>query len=82
MTRATALTLLLGSMLLGALGPYGCATPPKPSELEAFEKLKSHPNLAAAQKRSPDLASASDALYEMSEEEWKSNDLENSRRDA
>jgi outer membrane protein OmpA-like peptidoglycan-associated protein len=59
-----------------------CATPPKPNELEAFEKLKQSPNYQAAQRRAPDMVANSEQLFSKSQEEWQSNDLENSRRDA
>jgi outer membrane protein OmpA-like peptidoglycan-associated protein len=60
----------------------GCATPPRPRELEAYEKLKKDPGLADATKRSPDLVTGSDKLGARATEEWESNDLEESRRDA
>ena len=59
-----------------------CAAPPKPSELEAFEKVKQSPNYQAAQRRAPDLVADSERLFSKSQEEWQDNDLENSRRDA
>ena len=37
--------------VLGAALVIGCATPPKPNELEAFEKIKQSPNYQAAQRR-------------------------------
>ncbi len=60
----------------------GCATPPKPNELEAFEKIKQSPNYQAAQRRAPDMVAESERLFGKSEEEWRDNDLEESRRDA
>ncbi len=60
----------------------GCATPPKPNELEAFEKLKQSANYQAAQRRAPDLVAESERLFGKSNEEWQSNDLDVSRRDA
>ena len=59
-----------------------CASAPKPAELDSLEKLRTQSNLAAAQKRSPDLARDSDELYNKANEEWRSKDLEESRRDA
>lgn len=67
---------------LGVLLVAGCAAPPKPNELESFEKLKQSPNYQAAQRRAPDMVAASEQLFTRSEEEWQANDLENSRRDA
>ena len=69
-------------LLLAALLVAGCATPPKPNELEAFEKLKQSPNYQAAQRRAPDLVAESERLFGKSNEEWQSNDLDLSRRDA
>lgn len=59
-----------------------CATPPKPSELEAFEKVKQSPNYQAAQRRAPNLVADSERLFSKSQEEWQDNELEDSRRDA
>jgi outer membrane protein OmpA-like peptidoglycan-associated protein len=59
-----------------------CATPPRPRELDAYDALRKDPNLAAAAKRSPDLVTSSDKLGSKATEEWQSNDLEESRRDA
>lgn len=69
--------LLMVGLLVG-----GCATPPKPNELEAFEKLKQSPNYQAAQRRSPDLVAESERLFGKANEEWQSNDLDVSRRDS
>ena len=59
-----------------------CATPPKPKELEAYELLRTANNLQEANKKSPDLVASAEKLGEKSREEWQSNDLEDSRRDA
>jgi outer membrane protein OmpA-like peptidoglycan-associated protein len=59
-----------------------CATPPKPNELDAFEKLKQSPNLDAARRRAPEMTADAERLLSKSQEEWQSNDLEESRRDA
>jgi outer membrane protein OmpA-like peptidoglycan-associated protein len=59
-----------------------CATPPKPRELDAFETLKKSAGVADAAKRSPDLVASSDRLGNKAHDEWQSNDLEESRRDA
>ncbi len=60
----------------------GCATAPKPPELEAFERIKSTPTVAQAAKKSPDLVADSDRLYDKARKEWQDKDLEESRRDA
>jgi outer membrane protein OmpA-like peptidoglycan-associated protein len=69
---------------LGVIGLLiiGCGAPPKPNELEAFEKVKRSPNYQAAQRRAPDLVAESERLFSKSQDEWQSNDLEESRRDA
>ena len=60
-----------------------CATPPKPRELEAYETLrKQTPTCQEAAKRSPDLVAAPRSSATKPSEEWQSNDLEESRRDA
>ncbi len=61
---------------------FGCATVPKPPELEALEHLRAAPEIASVQKHSPDLVSSSDKLYAQSTKEWQSKDIEESRRDA
>jgi len=59
-----------------------CATPPKPRELDTYEALRKNANIQEAAKKSPSLIAASEKLGERSIEEWQSNDLEESRRDA
>jgi len=59
-----------------------CATPPKPRELEAYDLMRKSANLQDASKRSPDLVAGAEKLADRSREEWQSNDLEESRRDA
>ena len=72
----------LACALLPALLVAACATPPKPKELEAYEMLRTGNNLQEANKKSPDLVASAEKLGEKSREEWQSNDLEDSRRDA
>ncbi len=60
----------------------GCATPPKPRELEAYDLLRKSANLQDASKKSPDLVAGAEKMADRSREEWQSNDLEESRRDA
>jgi outer membrane protein OmpA-like peptidoglycan-associated protein len=59
-----------------------CAPPPKPTELEAFEKLKQTPNLEAARRRAPEMTADAERRLARSEDEWRSNDLDKSRTDA
>jgi outer membrane protein OmpA-like peptidoglycan-associated protein len=54
----------------------GCATPPKPPELESFEKLRADPAASAAAKKNPDLVSKSDRWLARAQEEWKENELD------
>jgi len=83
-------TTLLGSVSLLGLAAFvvpgfalsGCATPPKPRELETFETLRKNPGVPDAAKKSPDLVASSDRLGAKATDEWQSNDLEESRRDA
>ncbi|HEX3696577.1 MAG TPA: OmpA family protein [Polyangia bacterium] len=72
---------IVGSLLLAA-AVVGCATPPKPRELEAYDSLKRSSPISDAAKRSPDLVSTADRLGEKARDEWQSNDLDESRRDA
>jgi outer membrane protein OmpA-like peptidoglycan-associated protein len=60
----------------------GCATPPKPPELDSFEKLRAAPAAAAAAKKSPDLVSNADRWLARSQEEWKDNNLDESVNSA
>jgi len=77
----TQTTTRIGALLL-TTALAACATPPKPRELEAYDLLRSANNLQEANKRSPDLVAGAEKLADRSREEWQSNDLEESRRDA
>jgi len=70
------------SLTLALAAALGCATPPKPPELDAFEKLRADPSAAAAAKKSPDLVSKADRWLARSQEECKGNDLEESVNSA
>jgi outer membrane protein OmpA-like peptidoglycan-associated protein len=70
------------SFVLALAAGLACATPPKPPELDAFEKLRADPSAAAAAKKSPDLVSKADRWLARSQEEWKGNDLEESVNSA
>jgi outer membrane protein OmpA-like peptidoglycan-associated protein len=71
----------LAALLAGAM-TSACATPPRPRELDAYESLKKTSNTQEASKKAPDLVATSDRLGAKAREEWESNDLEESRRDA
>jgi len=68
--------------VLLAMSLVGCATAPKPPEFEAFEKMRTHSLVPAAQKKSPQLVAESETLFARARKEWQSKDLEDSRRDA
>jgi len=70
------------SALLALSFTLACATPPRPRELEAYQALKKDPTAPQAAKRAPDLVASADRFGGKAEEEWASNDLEESRRDA
>jgi outer membrane protein OmpA-like peptidoglycan-associated protein len=70
------------SGLLGLLLSVGCATPPKPRELDALEKLRAEPGMAAARKRAPDLCKKADKSYGTATAKWQSNDLNDSVNSA
>lgn len=59
-----------------------CATPPKPRELDSFEKLRHDQNFEEAKRRAPGLVDDAEKLFAKSKEEWESNSLDDSRRDA
>jgi outer membrane protein OmpA-like peptidoglycan-associated protein len=73
---------LISSSLLAGLLLVGCASAPKPPELDTLEKLRAQANMPAAQKRSPELMRDSEDLFHKSRKEWQDKDLEESRRDA
>jgi outer membrane protein OmpA-like peptidoglycan-associated protein len=62
--------------------PAGCGTPPKPPELDAFEKLRRDPVAEEAQKRAPDLMKAADRHLREAREQWEGGDLEESRNSS
>lgn len=83
MTRMSPSKKMMKTMWLALpLAISACATPPKPNELEGFEHLKQSPNYAAAQRRQPELVADSERLFTKSQDEWRDNSLEDSRRDA
>jgi outer membrane protein OmpA-like peptidoglycan-associated protein len=71
------------AVVAGAIG-LACATPPKPRELETFDTLRktNEATLPEAAKRSPDLTAEADRRSAAARDEWQSNDLQESRRDA
>jgi outer membrane protein OmpA-like peptidoglycan-associated protein len=79
--RVTMVKSALAALLAGTLA-VGCATPQRPRELDSYEALRKGANMQEASKRSPDLVASSETLGAKAREEWESNDLEESRRDA
>lgn len=76
MRPRTPLAAAIGAILLG------CATPPKPPELEALEKLRADPAAAAAAKRAPDLVGNADSWLARARKDWQDNDLEDAAHKA
>lgn len=76
MTAAFRPTLL--SLFVVASLALGCATPPKPRELDALEKLRADAQMPAARKKAPDLCKKADKALETSTSKWQSNDLNDS----
>ena len=71
--RASLLCVFAVSLL-----SLGCATPPKPRELDALEKLRANPDMPAARKKAPDLCKKADKAFGAATEKWQSNDLNES----
>ena len=67
--RATLLSFLVTAL------SAGCATPPKPRELDALERLRADPTAPAARKRAPDLCKKADKAFAAATDKWQSNDL-------
>jgi Outer membrane protein and related peptidoglycan-associated (lipo)proteins len=78
-TRRLSILSLAATLLLGVLS-QGCALAPKPSELEALEKLRASPSAAEALKlkNAAALVKSSDELLRRSQAKWKSSDLDES----
>jgi outer membrane protein OmpA-like peptidoglycan-associated protein len=66
------------SVFVAGLLSLGCATPPKPRELDALEQLRLDPEMPAARKKAPDLCKKADKAFQVATEKWKSNDLDES----
>src|SRR5208283_1177412 len=77
--RGLSILPLAAILVLGVLS-QGCALKPKPSELEALEKLRASPSAAAALKlkNAAPLVKSSDELLTRSQAKWKSSDLDES----
>ncbi|HEY0707844.1 MAG TPA: OmpA family protein [Polyangia bacterium] len=71
----------LGWVLVAVLA-FGCATPPKPPELEAFERMRRDAVVAEAAKRNQDLISGADRLLAGAQEHWQDNELVEASNDS
>ena len=60
----------------------GCATPQKPPELDAFERLRKEARVQEAARRNQDLATGADRLLARSQEHWRDNELVEARNGA
>ncbi|MBC8131498.1 MAG: OmpA family protein [Deltaproteobacteria bacterium] len=67
-----ALALWLGS----------CATPPKPPALSTYETLQRDPNLDETRRRFPDLIASAEQFGQKADQEWQSNNLDDSTKAA
>lgn len=82
--RRTRLGALRRATWPAALGLcfLACGTPPKPPELDAFEKLRRDPTAEEARKRAPDLMKAVDRHFTEAKEQWQGNDLPEARHSS
>ena len=78
--RATLVTIAGALLAAGS----GCATPPKPRELQALETLRAtnQAKLPEVTKRAPDLMAEADRRGTAAHDNWQSNDLDESRTNA
>lgn len=60
----------------------GCATPPKPPELQAFERLRQGPAAKQAEVVAPNVMKKADRLLASARDHWESNNLDEARHDA
>ena len=76
--------LVLTFTALALAAAAGCATPPKPSELQALETLRAtnQAKLPEVAKRAPDLMAEADRRGAAAHDNWESNDLPESRTNA
>ena len=79
MTAAWLLTAA-GCVLVGLAA--GCATPPKPTELDALERLRAGPDAPLVHRRVPALLEAVDGRIGHARAAWLDGELETSRLDA
>ncbi|MDX2022098.1 MAG: OmpA family protein [Deltaproteobacteria bacterium] len=70
------LLLVVGPLLLA---PIGCATPPKPPELVAFEHLRSDPQAKQAEVVAPNVMKRADRFLTQARNYWEDNELDQAR---
>jgi len=80
--RCTKASWVFGAGLLLAGLALGCATPPKPPELEALEALRASNDAKLAEEYMPDHVTAADTFMTRSRRHWEDNDMYEARRDA
>lgn len=67
---------------LAAIVAWGCATPPKPAELEALEKMREAQSAKTAAQKQPALMRTVDTYLGRAQEKWQDNELDDSRKQA
>lgn len=65
-----------------ALWLGACATPPKPTALLAYEALQKNPNIEETRKHFPDIVASAEQYGKRADEEWQSNNIDDSTRAA
>ncbi|MES1165272.1 MAG: OmpA family protein [Verrucomicrobiota bacterium] len=65
-----------------ALWLGACATAPKPAALTAYEELQRNPNIEDTRKHFPDLVASAEQYGQKADEEWKSNNIDDSTKAA
>lgn len=65
-----------------ALWLGACATPPKPTALLAYEALQKNPNIDETRKHFPDIVASAEQYGKKADDEWQSNNIDDSTRAA
>lgn len=65
-----------------ALWLGACATPPKPAALSTYEALQHDRNLEETRRRFPDLVASAEQFGQKADQEWQSNNLDDSTKAA
>jgi outer membrane protein OmpA-like peptidoglycan-associated protein len=71
-----------GVAALACLWLAACATPPKPTALLAYEALQKDPNIEETRKHFPDIVASAEQYGKKADEEWQSNNIDDSTRAA